>query len=250
MASFAIRHLGRVERSVEITGDNVILGRRVGVDIRINDSFVSGDHAALDRRPDGSYHLRDMGSSNGTWVNGVRLGETSVALPDGDVITLGQERGTLTFLSGTPEAPDAGVSASVPPAPPPRAARRGGGGGWFLASIIFALALLAGFLVLDYFGVIGPWVGVSHGFESGQVRGNNNLRAAGDQFLDDGSPDGSPFIRIGTGAEFVDDHQRSRSALTNNVQQIGHMRAEGAQGLLQALFVSDVDKYLSVDGQP
>ena len=77
MATFVLRHLGRAEESIEITADTTVIGRRPGSGIVIDDSVVSRDHAEVVRTPSGAYRLRDLGSSNGTWVNGVQLGEAT-----------------------------------------------------------------------------------------------------------------------------------------------------------------------------
>lgn len=56
------------------------------------DPGISHMHALLERRPDGSYALRDLGSTNGTSVNDdpAPIGrETGVPLDDGDRIRLG-----------------------------------------------------------------------------------------------------------------------------------------------------------------
>jgi hypothetical protein len=56
------------------------------------DPGISHMHALLERRPDGSYALRDLGSTNGTTVNDdpAPIGrDTGVSLDDGDRIRLG-----------------------------------------------------------------------------------------------------------------------------------------------------------------
>jgi pSer/pThr/pTyr-binding forkhead associated (FHA) protein len=56
------------------------------------DPGISRLHAVLERRPDGGYAIRDLGSTNGTTLNDdpVPLGqETAVQLADGDRIRLG-----------------------------------------------------------------------------------------------------------------------------------------------------------------
>jgi hypothetical protein len=56
------------------------------------DPGISHLHALLERRPDGSYALRDLGSTNGTTVNDDPAPisrETGVPLADGDRIRLG-----------------------------------------------------------------------------------------------------------------------------------------------------------------
>lgn len=55
-----------------------------------NDPALSRRHAVLRRRPDGTYAIEDLGSTNGTEVNGrqIAAGEP-VALGDGDRVHLG-----------------------------------------------------------------------------------------------------------------------------------------------------------------
>jgi adenylate cyclase len=64
------------------------VGRIEGNEVVIPDETVSRNHALLLRVPSGLYFLHDVGSSNGTFVNGVRV-TTPVPLRDGDRVTLG-----------------------------------------------------------------------------------------------------------------------------------------------------------------
>ncbi|WP_322496187.1 FHA domain-containing protein [Chloroflexus sp.] len=67
--------------------DPAITIGRVGCDIILDNPQVSRFHAQLDRTP-GGVVLRDMGSTNGTFVNGQRV-TAPVALKAGDVIQIG-----------------------------------------------------------------------------------------------------------------------------------------------------------------
>jgi hypothetical protein len=70
------------------------IGRGSEADLRVDDAGVSRNH--LEVLLGREVLLRDLGSTNGTYVNGVQVGE--VALKDGDVVRIG---GTaLTFRSG------------------------------------------------------------------------------------------------------------------------------------------------------
>ncbi len=76
-----------VGRMFKLEDFEVTLGRAKGTGMRINDVGVSRRHARLVR--DGaSVFIEDMGSANGTFLNGDRL-NNRLQLRDGDKITLG-----------------------------------------------------------------------------------------------------------------------------------------------------------------
>ncbi|MBI1377916.1 MAG: DUF2662 domain-containing protein [Frankiales bacterium] len=70
------------------------LGRGTDVDIRVDDPGVSRHHAEILLGRE--VVLRDLDSTNGTYVDGVQVGET--VLHDGSVVQLGGTR--LTFRAG------------------------------------------------------------------------------------------------------------------------------------------------------
>jgi hypothetical protein len=70
-------------------GAHLVLGRSRSCDVRFVESSVSRCHAEL-RHGGGGWLLIDAGSTNGTWVNGVRV--TRAAVSDGDEIRLGAAR--------------------------------------------------------------------------------------------------------------------------------------------------------------
>ena len=65
----------------------VKIGRSPDNDLVLADLEVSRHHAELRRRPDGIYEIADLGSSNGTFVNGGRI--TSRSLSESDIISIG-----------------------------------------------------------------------------------------------------------------------------------------------------------------
>jgi hypothetical protein len=73
----------------------VAIGRGSGNDVVIDDATLSRVHLHLDRARDGSWRVRDAGSSNGTKLNGRKLGTEPVAVEDGSAIEAGGVR--LTF---------------------------------------------------------------------------------------------------------------------------------------------------------
>ncbi|HEV7628296.1 MAG TPA: DUF1707 and FHA domain-containing protein [Streptomyces sp.] len=75
------------------------IGRAPGSMVRLNHFTVSRTHAQLRSSEDG-WKLRDLGSSNGTWVNGSRV-TGSVRVRPGDVVRFGQI-GFRLSVSGPP----------------------------------------------------------------------------------------------------------------------------------------------------
>jgi pSer/pThr/pTyr-binding forkhead associated (FHA) protein len=76
--------------SLTFDGDRVVLGRGAFADVRLPDPSVSSRHATV-RAVAGEYQLFDEGSTNGTWVGGIRLApQTPRSLRSGDVVRLGR----------------------------------------------------------------------------------------------------------------------------------------------------------------
>jgi hypothetical protein len=75
--------------TVPVTGP-VVIGRSPGADIVIGEDFVSGRHARISPAGGGAV-IEDLGSTNGTLVNGARL-TSSRALQPGDTIDIGPVR--------------------------------------------------------------------------------------------------------------------------------------------------------------
>lgn len=64
------------------------VGRRHDNDLRVKETYISGYHAEIVRREDGEYCVADLGSSNGTFLNGRRLASKE-AIRAGDFIKFG-----------------------------------------------------------------------------------------------------------------------------------------------------------------
>ncbi|HEX4608748.1 MAG TPA: GGDEF domain-containing protein [Urbifossiella sp.] len=65
----------------------LVVGRGDDCDVRITDNSVSRRHARIDHVQDG-YHVSDLGSTNGTFVNDRQL-DSPVSLHDGDYLRVG-----------------------------------------------------------------------------------------------------------------------------------------------------------------
>jgi DNA-binding transcriptional ArsR family regulator len=106
------------QRLAPLEGDRVTLGAGAGCDLVLaGDPSVSRLHAAV-ASYGGEWCLRDLGSRNGTWVNGERVWHER-PLRHGDRIGLG--RSTLVFRA---VGPAAGEPETEPAAPAPELTRR------------------------------------------------------------------------------------------------------------------------------
>jgi len=83
---------GRVGESFALERERTSIGRRPDAEVFLDDVTVSRDHALLIRRGD-DWHLDDMGSLNGTYVNRSRI--ESQRLEEGDEVQIGKYK--LTF---------------------------------------------------------------------------------------------------------------------------------------------------------
>ncbi len=107
----------------------VTLGRDLANDIPVPDQEISRRHARFITRADGVY-LEDLGSTNGTFVNGVRISSPQ-RLTNGDLITLAEATAisfewpdqlkTPTYSAYPPveAVPEAAPSPAYQPAPKP-----------------------------------------------------------------------------------------------------------------------------------
>ena len=93
-------------------GGALVLGRSPGCDLPVLDPTISRRHAELAPGPDG-IAVRDLESSNGTFVNGTRV--TTGRLVDGDLVTFGK----VTFQVRA-------LAPAAEPAPPAPGAQRMG----------------------------------------------------------------------------------------------------------------------------
>ena len=83
-------------RRYQLTGRVTVLGRGSDADVVVDDPGVSRRHAEIRLDDDGAV-VRDLGSTNGTFVDGERAGTARLA--DGSTITVGRTRITVSFRS-------------------------------------------------------------------------------------------------------------------------------------------------------
>jgi hypothetical protein len=104
-----------------IDKDLVTIGRDPGNDITINDPQASRQHARITRQGN-LVVIEDLGSTNGTFVNGMRLTDPHT-LANGDVVGLGDSVRLTYYGAGADEGIAAGVAETETlvgqPTPPP-----------------------------------------------------------------------------------------------------------------------------------
>lgn len=84
-----LRRLGPGVQIFPLRGETMQIGRAAGNDLVIDAVDVSREHAEL-RRLGATWKLRDLGSRNGSWVNGRQV--TDAVLQPGDELRFGNTR--------------------------------------------------------------------------------------------------------------------------------------------------------------
>lgn len=88
---------GRPERAVVDDAQPLSIGRAAGNDVVLDDPAASREHALL-RTEDGGFVVQDLGSANGTRVNGTPVEVARLA--DGDRLAFGATEGVFhTYLA-------------------------------------------------------------------------------------------------------------------------------------------------------
>jgi pSer/pThr/pTyr-binding forkhead associated (FHA) protein len=78
-----------------MTEDETSVGRNTESAVFLDDITVSRAHAVFERRADDGWYVRDVGSLNGTYVNGEQVDQTKLA--SGDEVQIGKFK--LTFFA-------------------------------------------------------------------------------------------------------------------------------------------------------
>jgi pSer/pThr/pTyr-binding forkhead associated (FHA) protein len=101
MAKLVLSMNGAVQGEYELNQERLTIGRKPDNDIQIDNLAVSGKHALIITILDDSF-LEDLGSTNGTYVNGKLVKKH--ALKDGDVIAIGKHE--LKYVNENATADD------------------------------------------------------------------------------------------------------------------------------------------------
>ena len=121
MAGERLRVTGGKASGTEISfEDEFLIGRATTGEGRLGeDPELSRNHARIARRAGDQLTIEDLGSTNGTFVNGKRITDAQTLRP-GDTVKLGTT--TLQVLDETGAAPQATALGAVPPQAQPTAA--------------------------------------------------------------------------------------------------------------------------------
>jgi S1-C subfamily serine protease len=135
----------RKGEAVEVLGARFLIGRDESCELTLNDVKVSRQHAAIESLASGQVVLSDLGSANGTFVDGKRL-EGNVALRGGETVRFGDTEFKVDAQ---------GAGKTVLATEPPRAkAESSGRRPLMVGAAIVAAAVVVG-VVLAVSGVFG-----------------------------------------------------------------------------------------------
>lgn len=87
---------------VPLLKNEIIMGRRASCDICLDFTNVSGKHCML-RLLNNVWHVRDLGSTNGTTVNGAQIASEHSIMPDDELGVAGHLY-TIDYEPGGPES--------------------------------------------------------------------------------------------------------------------------------------------------
>ena len=148
-------------RQIPLKGTQVVFGRSTESNVRLNDDLASRRHFALLRTQAG-WSLKDLGSSNGTFLNGRRLRSDEVLpLAPSDTIRAGQTTFVAQLARGMPVAgmPVAGMQPLAAPLPaasrsPADSSRGSSAPVWYWATVALALGAIGALAI----GAFLPWL--------------------------------------------------------------------------------------------
>ncbi len=102
-------------KTVRLEGSRFLIGRKDGCHLVLKDGWVSREHTVIIEPQPGEFHVQDLDSENGTYLNAERIRER--VMKHGDILRVGRTemRFVLRATAGDPAFPP---QANVPPPPP------------------------------------------------------------------------------------------------------------------------------------
>ena len=141
MALLIVQTAQEDERRVELVSPETSIGRSPDAQLTLTDDSVSGMHCSVVRKGN-QYTLRDLNSTNGTYLNEAPVTET--ILQDGDVIELGDTE--ITFEATANDADQSGTSPTrrvpLPGGPQVFGTRRDARRTWTIVMIVAVVVVI------------------------------------------------------------------------------------------------------------
>ncbi|HEX8695776.1 MAG TPA: FHA domain-containing protein [Longimicrobium sp.] len=149
LALFSVAAGPRYGEQIPVPQPVVVIGRGAGCDVVVDDDSVSAQHARLEFDL-GAWRITDLGSTNGTAVEGVKLApNVPTPLPYGTTVRLGGIKFNFEEVAGA----DPGSARESFAAPPPPATlkeeRRGFRFPVWLAVLVLLLLAVLAYVIVD-----------------------------------------------------------------------------------------------------
>ncbi len=155
-AALVVRQGAQAGMSFPLTGNQAIIGREEGLEVILQDAESSRRHTRITWQG-GQFIIEDMGSTNGTFVNGVQI-TTPQLLNPGDSIGIGQTALVFQVTGGTPpragyppyQAPPTYQAPAPAYTPPPTMSKPAQGGSKTTSYLLYGCGclLLLGICIL------------------------------------------------------------------------------------------------------
>jgi predicted component of type VI protein secretion system len=72
--------------TVKFNGADIVFGRSSTADVKITDDLISGQHMMITQSQDATVIVKDLGSTNGTFINGSKINESRFFVNDEVII--------------------------------------------------------------------------------------------------------------------------------------------------------------------
>jgi len=103
-------------QTIQVPHGKLLIGREEDCDLRLESEFVSGYHCVL-LLDDYALRIRDLGSKNGTFMNGRRIGTGEMILLHDDMVSIDKMTFQIDLAEATtglqPAAPGAQLAVPV-----------------------------------------------------------------------------------------------------------------------------------------
>lgn len=139
---------------VDLTKDSLTIGRGADNDVVISDNVVSRRHCQIQRAAN-DWMITDLGSANGTHVNGQRI-TTPTLLRPGDLIRVGQTTLQAQAIAEPPTLPSVQPIAAQVQAPPMPAQTGSNAWLWVGLGVLFIVLLGVSVLAVVFFTLPKP----------------------------------------------------------------------------------------------